>query len=192
MWSIPPSAHLLPGVLLSWSTVSMFLSPSPRSSAPSPRSLSLPPPLSSLLLSSTVCSCLLRGMLFINLTMLTVDNCQKPLTLQCHLWWYFCVSRRAACACACRGGGKRCSWLCCVSFCAAGLVCMKSSTSVVELVMLLCSQVGNSSPLLRVSLCIVLHTYGQFCQSLKKKTSLQFVTCLAQSILFHIFFVEPQ
>lgn len=31
---------------------------------------------------------------------------------------------------------------CAVCVCSAGLVCMKSSTSVVELVMLLCSQVG--------------------------------------------------
>lgn len=35
---------------------------------------------------------------------------------------------------------------CVVCLRAAGLVCMKSSTSVVELVMLLCSQVGNLSP----------------------------------------------
>lgn len=40
-------------------------------------------------------------------------------------------------------------------FCAAGLVCMKSSTSVVELVMLLCSQVSGFSP-------HCAHTYDPF------------------------------
>ena len=50
---------------------------------------------------------------------------------------------------------------CAVRLCAAGLVCMKSSTSVVELVMLLCSQVGNSSPLASV-LTLMIHIVTSF------------------------------
>lgn len=57
---------------------------------------------------------------------------------------------------------------CAVCLCAAGLVCMKSSTSVVELVMLLCSQVGNPSPLLSVSLFTVLTRMIRFAKGPEK------------------------
>lgn len=142
MWCIPPSAHLLPGVLFSWSTVSMLISPSPHFLL-LPLS---PPPLFFLIFLSAVCSCLLCGMLFINLTTMTVYNSRNH-------WHYsvffddIFVSRSSVCV----REKEREAPDCAVCLCAAGLVCMKSSTSVVELVMLLCSQVGNSSPLLSVS-----------------------------------------
>lgn len=109
-------------------------------SLPAPPSLSLSPLLAPFFLSA-VCSCLLCGMLFINLTTMTVCDSRNH-------WQYsvffddILVSRSDACVCHTEREAPDCA----VCLCAAGLVCMKSSTSVVELVMLLCSQVGNSSP----------------------------------------------
>lgn len=88
---------------------------------------------------SAVCSCLLCGMLFINSTRTAAE--QAPLTVAASVFffnfgttqWRVSVRRNAREA------------DCSVCVCSAGLVCMKSSTSVVELVMLLCSQVGNVS-----------------------------------------------
>lgn len=90
---------------------------------------------------STVCSCLSCSMLFCKLN---YDAAAKELTPP-ELWWvsdsflYLAVQIFAT---------KREMEApdCAVCVCAAGLVCMKSSTSVVELVMLLCSQVGTSFP----------------------------------------------
>lgn len=78
------------------------------------------------------------------------------------LWWYFGVSQWYVCV---RKKEKREVCDCGVCLCAAGLVCMKSSTSVVELVMLLCSQVGNSSPPPSVSLLTVLTQHNPCCES---------------------------
>lgn len=171
MWCIPPSAHLLPGVLFLWSTVSMLISPSPHF-----QFLSSPPPAASFpTFLSAVCSCLLCGMLFINLATMTVYNSRNH-------WHYsvffddIFVSRSSVCVCV--REKEREAPDCAVCLCAAGLVCMKSSTSVVELVMLLCSQVGNSST---SPLCLSIYcprAYDPCCQSLKKSSLICHVSVL--------------
>lgn len=75
-------------------------------------------------------------MLFINPNLMAAE--QEPLTVQqlvLMVFWYLA----AVCDVAQKAGEADCA----VCVCSAGLVCMKSSTSVVELVMLLCSQVGD-------------------------------------------------
>lgn len=152
-----PSAHSLPGVLFLWSTVSMLISSSP---------LLIPPPA---LLSHVSLCCLSRSSLwhaiFMSPTTITVHDSSNRRHLSVILWWYFRCLRRCVCAQVCvrEKGGEAPD--CAVCLCAAGLVCMKSSTSVVELVMLLCSQVGSPSAS-ALGLCVYrLHTYDPLCSS---------------------------
>lgn len=129
MWCIAPSAHLLPGVLfvvIHCLSVDLSLS-------------LLPSP--SFFFSQLFVLVFSVAWFFINLATMTVCSSRKISESPLMIFW--CL----AAICLCQRDGKREVRDCAVCLCAAGLVCMKSSTSVVELVMLLCSQVGNLPPI---------------------------------------------